>query len=666
MSHEKDVRELKLNIVAGEGLADLRTKDVGQDGMKLHKKKHHHHNDSSGNSSGSGDSSNSSGSENNSSESSGSGSGDATSQSSGSAESVASSGNSRSNDSSGSSNSGSGSGESHSGSGDSSGSNASKSSGSESITSSQSSGSSGSSGVSFSEESSAGRDNRNKDTGEEHKGRMMKNRNVINEVVDGKVFHEFKDYVAEVNNQTADVKSNPHQNVGGNIPTPKKFHKAAMKAKMGKVAMMGAAMMGNNCVKQQGLIGRLSTHVQTREKVGEKSPSLQDAKELLLILQVRYANNCQGNGMMMNKGSSSSSDSGMSNMMMTGKKGMNGMMMMGGGGPGGPGPGPGMSGGPGMGGGGQSNPNMMKMKKKMMMTPMMKMMTPAMMTKMKQTMMMMTKMKSKKMKSQKKSKSKNSKPKSQKSKSQSKPKSGGGPGGPGSHGMGPKITGSSSSDNSSFVPFSSSAQSSANGSLRARLQKRKNNRYHVSTSKRAIIADELKLNKEEELPIFDVAGDKPNTPSLSWWWPSPPEIINRMFTMANLKEGETVFDLGCGDGRIPVQAATKWGCTGVGVDFDENLCRQAKKRAIRLKVEDKVEIRHGDALKVNDIERADVVTLYILDRGMRLIKPILQSKLKKGARIVSHNYKFKNWEPVKEVVATDKEGHKHWIYLYVV
>ena len=54
-----------------------------------------------------------------------------------------------------------------------------------------------------------------------------------------------------------------------------------------------------------------------------------------------------------------------------------------------------------------------------------------------------------------------------------------------------------------------------------------------------------------------------------------------MFKMAKLQAGEVVYDLGCGDGRIPVQAAARWGCTGVGVDFDENLVKQARKRAVR-------------------------------------------------------------------------------------
>jgi protein-L-isoaspartate O-methyltransferase len=208
------------------------------------------------------------------------------------------------------------------------------------------------------------------------------------------------------------------------------------------------------------------------------------------------------------------------------------------------------------------------------------------------------------------------------------------------------ISSSNASSSLSSTNSSSFASSSATGSLRA-------------------------LPRAAELGA-EVTGRNPKkkneilTKSLSWWWPSPPEVINKMFKLANLKAGEVVYDLGCGDGRIPIQAAAKWGCTGVGVDFDENLVNQAKKRAERFKVSDKVELRHGDALQVKDIGKADVVSLYILDRGMKLMKPILESQLKKGARVVSHNYKFKGWKPTKKMSAVDKEGHKHWIYLYTI
>jgi protein-L-isoaspartate O-methyltransferase len=211
--------------------------------------------------------------------------------------------------------------------------------------------------------------------------------------------------------------------------------------------------------------------------------------------------------------------------------------------------------------------------------------------------------------------------------------------------MQPSSSSSSSSGSQSANP-SASLASSATGSLRA---------IPRAAELSAEITGKNPQKKNEIL-----------TKSLSWWWPSPPEVINKMFKLANLKAGEVVYDLGCGDGRIPIQAAAKWDCTGVGVDFDENLCKQAVKRATRFGVSDKVEIRHGDALQVNDIGKADVVSLYILDRGMKLMKPILEAQLKKGARVVSHNYKFKGWKPTKRMSALDKEGHKHWIYLYTM
>ena len=179
-------------------------------------------------------------------------------------------------------------------------------------------------------------------------------------------------------------------------------------------------------------------------------------------------------------------------------------------------------------------------------------------------------------------------------------------------------------------------------------------------------AKELLVYLQSKKSATDEQEKPNNAKSLSWWWPTPPDIIDKMFKMANLKEGETVYDLGCGDGRIVVRAAAKWKCKGIGVDIDENLIKQAKNRSVKMGVSDKVDIRHEDALKVNDLNQADVVALYVLDRGLRLLKPILQQKLKPGTRIVCHNYKFKDWKPVKQSVVKDKEGHKHWIYLYTV
>lgn len=96
-------------------------------------------------------------------------------------------------------------------------------------------------------------------------------------------------------------------------------------------------------------------------------------------------------------------------------------------------------------------------------------------------------------------------------------------------------------------------------------------------------------------------------PSLAPFVPSPPEVIREMLKMAGLKEGETLYDLGCGDGRILIIAAQEFGAYAVGVELDEGRVREGREKISNLGLKDKVKIIHGNLLDV-DISPADVVT----------------------------------------------------------
>jgi cyclopropane fatty-acyl-phospholipid synthase-like methyltransferase len=142
--------------------------------------------------------------------------------------------------------------------------------------------------------------------------------------------------------------------------------------------------------------------------------------------------------------------------------------------------------------------------------------------------------------------------------------------------------------------------------------------------------------------------------------PSPNPVVEGMLKLAGVKSGDTVYDLGCGDGRIVSTAAKTYGAKGVGVDINPERIEEARANAKSAKVEDKVKFEENDLFKAN-IAHATVVTLYLLpDVNVRL-KPKLLKELKPGTRIVSHSFDMGDWKPEKDELI---EG-RH-IYLWTV
>lgn len=142
--------------------------------------------------------------------------------------------------------------------------------------------------------------------------------------------------------------------------------------------------------------------------------------------------------------------------------------------------------------------------------------------------------------------------------------------------------------------------------------------------------------------------------------PSPNPVVEGMLKLAGVKAGDTVYDLGCGDGRIVITAAKAYGAKGVGVDINPERIEEARANAKSAKVDDKVRFEENDLFKAN-ISNATVVTLYLLpDVNVRL-KPKLLKELKPGTRIVSHSFNMGDWKPEKEQMI---EGRP--IYLWTV
>lgn len=147
--------------------------------------------------------------------------------------------------------------------------------------------------------------------------------------------------------------------------------------------------------------------------------------------------------------------------------------------------------------------------------------------------------------------------------------------------------------------------------------------------------------------------------------PTPQIVVDKMLELASVKSNDVVYDLGCGDGRIVVTAAKKYGARGVGVDLDPDRIRESEENVKANKVSTLVSIRRGDALRT-DVSEASVVTLYLLPDVNLKLKPQLQ-KLKPGTRIVSHDFDMgEDWKPLKTVRVSDDGGREHTIYLWQV
>jgi SAM-dependent methyltransferase len=145
--------------------------------------------------------------------------------------------------------------------------------------------------------------------------------------------------------------------------------------------------------------------------------------------------------------------------------------------------------------------------------------------------------------------------------------------------------------------------------------------------------------------------------------PTPPEVVDKMLELAEVTKDDVVYDLGCGDGRIPVAAATKFGCKAFGFDIDPDRVRESHANVKKNGVEKLVTIEQKDIFTL-DLSGATVVTLYLLpDLNVRLI-PQLQ-KLKPGSRIVSHAFDMRGVKPKKEVTVQTPDGRQRNVYLWV-
>ncbi|MEM1679947.1 MAG: rRNA adenine N-6-methyltransferase family protein [Sulfolobales archaeon] len=145
--------------------------------------------------------------------------------------------------------------------------------------------------------------------------------------------------------------------------------------------------------------------------------------------------------------------------------------------------------------------------------------------------------------------------------------------------------------------------------------------------------------------------------------PTPEVVVDKMLQLANVSPDDVLYDLGSGDGRIVVQALTKYGVKkAVGIEIRDDLVKIARSKINELNLGDRAQIYHGDMFEV-DISEATVVTLFLLTSVNNMLRPKLEKELRSGSRVVSHEFEIPGWIPAKIEVCSD--GYlKHKIYLY--
>ncbi len=151
--------------------------------------------------------------------------------------------------------------------------------------------------------------------------------------------------------------------------------------------------------------------------------------------------------------------------------------------------------------------------------------------------------------------------------------------------------------------------------------------------------------------------------SLAPYVPTPPDVVDRMLELAGVTNDDVVYDLGCGDGRIVIAAAQRFGARGVGIDFNPERIAEANANAKRAGVEDLVTFIEQDAMQA-DVSDATVVTLYLLSSSNMKLRPILTRQLRPASRIVSHAFRMGDWEPDETRHFDDALGNPRTIYLW--
>lgn len=175
----------------------------------------------------------------------------------------------------------------------------------------------------------------------------------------------------------------------------------------------------------------------------------------------------------------------------------------------------------------------------------------------------------------------------------------------------------------------------------------------------------FRYDENNLLNLYEGSHDRADVPDLAPFVTTPMVVVEKMLRMAEVGKSDVVYDLGCGDGRIVIAAAEKFGARGVGIDLDPQRIAESKAGARRAGVEHLVRFLNADIAEV-DLSEATAVTLYLLTESNALLRPQLERQLKPGTFVVSHNYEMPGWEEKEAGFSSVKtaDGDEHLIFCY--
>jgi uncharacterized protein (TIGR03000 family) len=193
------------------------------------------------------------------------------------------------------------------------------------------------------------------------------------------------------------------------------------------------------------------------------------------------------------------------------------------------------------------------------------------------------------------------------------------------------------------------------------LEPGKSYKYLFTVKWRSVGYSELVRSKTVEFVAgetvrVNLTEDEGNDRAQVVYVPTPRQIAAAMIALAQITPDDVVYEPGCGDARITIAAVKAGARRGVGIDIDPDRVAEARANVKAAGLEDRIEIRQGDALKMTDLSNATVVLLFMGPEFNLLFRPLLWSQLKVGARVVSHEFRMgDDWKPDKSISTTDNE-----------
>jgi hypothetical protein len=175
----------------------------------------------------------------------------------------------------------------------------------------------------------------------------------------------------------------------------------------------------------------------------------------------------------------------------------------------------------------------------------------------------------------------------------------------------------------------------------------------------------FRYDEDDRLELYSGSHGLFGVVDLAPFVPTPMVVVDKMLELGQVDADDLLFDLGCGDGRLVITAARKFGTRGVGIDIDPQRIKESNRSAGEAGVDALVEFRLQDVMKA-DFSAATVVVLYLLPESNEILRPLLEAQLKPGTPVISHNYSIPGWEKneINYVTLQDGTGQDHTIYVY--